>query len=146
MRLLGVGAGVTVGLIDGAKGLVAWAVAFLLTLGSPWALPLAGTLAVVGHCWPIYTRFHGGMGLGTGVGLVLVLSPLTVVLAALWWAGFFFGLFRRRFSPRSVTLALPIAVALSLAFFPLAVNVRWFLVLVTVVLVIRHLPEWNRER
>jgi glycerol-3-phosphate acyltransferase PlsY len=144
MRLVGVWAGVTVAVIDALKGLFAWSVAYIIMLGSPWALPLAGALAVAGHCWPIYTRFKGGMGLATGGALILVSSPWTIVIAILIWAVFFFLVFKKQYSPRCVTITAPVATALSVIFLPLTINVQLLLVLLTIVLVIRHLPEWNR--
>jgi glycerol-3-phosphate acyltransferase PlsY len=144
MRLIGVGAGAAVVVIDSLKGLFAWGVAFIIMLGNPWALPLAGTLAIIGHCWPVYTKFHGGMGLATAGGLILITSPFTIAFAIPVWALFYLGIFKKQYSPRCVTITIPVAVALSLIFLPLATNVQWLLGLLTIVLVIRHIPEWNR--
>ena len=144
MRLIGVRIGVSVVIIDALKGLVAWAGAYVIMAGNPWALPLAGTMAVIGHCWPIYTGFHGGMGLATGGALILVLSPLTIAVAIPIWAVWYIGIFRKKYSPRCVILTLPIATALSLMFLPLTLSVQWLLILLTIILIIRHLPEWHR--
>lgn len=144
MRLVGVGAGATVVVIDALKGLFAWGIAYIIMYGSPWALPLAGTLAVIGHCWPIYIKFHGGMGLATGGALILVTSPWTIAMAIPVWAVFFFLIFKKKYSPRCVTITMPIATVLSLIFLPLTINVQWLLILLTIVLVTRHLSEWNR--
>lgn len=144
LQLVGVWAGATVAVIDALKGLVAWVAAYIITLGSPWALPLAGTMAVSGHCWPIYTKFHGGMGLATGGALILILSPLIIVLAIPVWAVLYVGVYKKKYSPRCVIITMPIITGLSLLFLPLATNVQGLLVLLMIVLVIRHLPEWNR--
>jgi acyl phosphate:glycerol-3-phosphate acyltransferase len=144
MRLVGVWAGVTVVVIDALKGLFAWGVAYLIMLGSPWALPWAGTLAVMGHCWPIYTKFKGGMGLATGGALILVSSPWTIAIAIPVWAIFYGVVFKKQYSPRCVTITMPMATVLSIIFLPLTINVQLLVVLLTIVLVIRHLPEWNR--
>ena len=145
MRLTNPLIGAIVVLVDGLKGLIAWGGAFIILQGSPWALPLAGTLAVAGHCWPIYTRFHGGMGLATGGGLILIVSPLTLAFTIPIWAVCFFGLFRRAYSPRSVALSLMVGVPTQLIFAPPEPQVRWFLILITPILALRHLPEWNRK-
>jgi glycerol-3-phosphate acyltransferase PlsY len=144
MRLMGAWAGATVTVLDALKGLLAWAVAYLIMAGSPYALPLAGTLAVMGHCWPIYTKFHGGMGLATGGALILLLSPLTIGLVLPVWAIFYLGVFKKKYSPRCVIIAMPIAAALTLLLAPPAVNVQGLLLGVIAVLVARHLPEWQR--
>jgi acyl-phosphate glycerol 3-phosphate acyltransferase len=72
-------------LADGAKGVLAisaerqWA-------GNGWGIPIAATLVVIGHCYPLYTRFRGGMGLTTAGGVFLVLQPLLLAaLIAIWF-------------------------------------------------------------
>jgi len=144
MRLAGPWIGAAVVVIDGLKGLIAWGAAYVITLGDPYALPIAGMMAVIGHCWPIYTRFHGGMGLATGGGLILILSPLTIAIGAPIWAVLYLFVFKKQYSPRCVTIALPLAVIVSILFLPLAANVKWMIALVAPVLIIKHMPEWNR--
>jgi glycerol-3-phosphate acyltransferase PlsY len=79
---------VPVGLIDIGKGaLPAW-LGLQLGLGLPVATA-AGLAAVVGHNWPVLLRFHGGRGLGTFIGLLLVIFPWgfpwVVAFLALGW-------------------------------------------------------------
>ena len=65
---------VPVGLFDMAKAtLPAW-LALYLDLGQPTAAA-AGLAAVAGHNWPVFLRFTGGRGLGTFMGVLLVLFP-----------------------------------------------------------------------
>ena len=46
-----------------------------------------GAAAIVGHVFPIISRFRGGKGVATGAGVMAVLHPLvTVVLAVVWIA------------------------------------------------------------
>ncbi len=76
LRTLGPRAGALVLAIDMAKGAGAAAIAkWGLLPNSDLALALAGTLAVVGHTWPIFARFRGGKGVATGLGVLFVL----------WW-------------------------------------------------------------
>lgn len=42
---------------------------------------LAGTLAVAGHCWPLFGNFRGGMGLATAGGSILAIYPLGLAIA-----------------------------------------------------------------
>jgi len=144
MRLMGAWAGAAVTVVDALKGLLAWAVAYLIMMGNPYALPLAGTLAVSGHCWPIYTKFHGGMGLATAGAMVLLLSPQTIGFVILFWAILYIGIFKKKNSPRCVIIALPMAVIFTLLFVPPAAHVQGLLIGITPILVVRHLPEWNR--
>ncbi len=74
--VLGTGWGLGVMAADIAKGAVAAALGRRLA-GGPGA-NLAGTAAVVGHCWPATNRFRGGKGVATSVGHVLVTFPIHV--------------------------------------------------------------------
>jgi len=40
-----------------------------------------GMAAIAGHDWPIYLRFHGGRGLGTSLGVLLVMAPRVLIIA-----------------------------------------------------------------
>jgi acyl-phosphate glycerol 3-phosphate acyltransferase len=50
-----------------------------------WLEVAAGLAAFLGHCFPIYLRFHGGKGVATGAGVVAVLVPLPAAAALLAW-------------------------------------------------------------
>jgi glycerol-3-phosphate acyltransferase PlsY len=78
---------------------VAAAITLLLDLGKGWLAvwlatrygwsaytpAVAGSLAIVGHCWPVWLRFRGGMGLATGGGAILPFAPLLIPLGLLMW-------------------------------------------------------------
>jgi glycerol-3-phosphate acyltransferase PlsY len=145
MRLTNPRIGAMVVVIDGLKGLVAWGVAYIIMLGNGWALPIAGTMAVVGHCWPIYTRFQGGMGLATSGALIFILSPITLAFVIPVWATLFWGFFKKAYSSRAVVLALLIGVTIQILFSPPEFHIRWFLIFVIPILILRHLPEWHRK-
>ncbi len=81
LRQAGWLAGLVVLVLDVGKG--ALPVYLAVEIGhSQWVVPLGAALAVVGHCWPVWADFKGGMGLATAGGAVLAVSPL----------GFFLGL------------------------------------------------------
>lgn len=66
---------VVVGLLDiGKAALATWL--GLRWGGSVTAAAAAGMAAVVGHCWPWTLRFHGGRGVATCLGVLLVLFPV----------------------------------------------------------------------
>ena len=49
---------------------------------TPGQLGLLALIAIIGHCYPVYLGFRGGKGVATGLGIFLVLSPISVVMAA----------------------------------------------------------------
>ena len=82
---------VPVGLFDMAKAAFPAWLALYLGLGMPTAAA-AGLAAVAGHTWPIFLRFTGGRGLGTFMGLLVVIFPwgfpwLLAFLALGWRLG-----------------------------------------------------------
>jgi len=86
-RVLGWRAGVPVLLIDLGKGAAAAGLIPLLPLGSTPVDPttlavLCGVVAVLGHVFPVYTRFRGGKGVATAAGMLAVVAPVPVGIAA----------------------------------------------------------------
>jgi len=64
---------------DILKGYLPLLVIKLWLAPTPLQLGLAGVVAIVGHCYPVYLRFKGGKGVATGLGIFLVLDPLAVL-------------------------------------------------------------------
>ncbi|HEX7151081.1 MAG TPA: glycerol-3-phosphate 1-O-acyltransferase PlsY [Thermoanaerobaculia bacterium] len=57
----------------------------------PWQsrelwISLAGLVAVLGHMFPVWLRFHGGKGVATATGIFLGLEPIIVAAAILVFA------------------------------------------------------------
>ena len=71
-------------LLDGGKGAaVVMAVAWFG--GDPLAVGIAGLMAVVGHCFPVWLRFQGGKGVATCVATFAAFDiRLGLVFVALW--------------------------------------------------------------
>ena len=67
---------------DLAKGAVPVLVARWVTGGDPALEAACGVAAVIGSARSIFLGFHGGRGVATGVGTMLVIQPLAVILAA----------------------------------------------------------------
>ncbi len=74
---------------DALKGAIP--VAFVLFSGySAEIVAMTAAAAFLGHCYPVYLGFKGGKGVATGLGILLILSPLTVfgillVFGAVLW-------------------------------------------------------------
>ena len=44
-----------------------------------------GFVAIVGHCYPIWLKFHGGKGISSLFGVLLAVSPMSFVVCGLEW-------------------------------------------------------------
>lgn len=72
---------VIVGLGDVGKGMAAVTVAYWLGFGDVVAVA-CGLLAVMGHDYSLFLRFHGGNGTAAAVGALLALVPEATIPAA----------------------------------------------------------------
>jgi glycerol-3-phosphate acyltransferase PlsY len=81
VRALGWGGGLAVGLLDIAKGAVPLLVARALNAG-PLLEALTGIAAVLGANRSIFLRFHGGRGVATAIGAMLVMDWRVIAVAA----------------------------------------------------------------
>ena len=81
LRVLGKGPGITVFVLDIAKGIAAVLLGRLLMPDGELVPALCGLAAIVGHNWPVYFRFKGGKGIATTVGALATLSFLPALLA-----------------------------------------------------------------
>lgn len=84
LRAAGWKAGVAVTLIDVAKGALSVWLMQRYNPESGWVC--AAMLAVVvGHCYPVWLKFHGGKGVAAGFGAFLVLAPRAALAALVVW-------------------------------------------------------------
>ena len=80
-RALGTKYFVIVMVMDALKGAVPVAV----MLGDRHVAYMCGAAAVLGHVFPVTRRFHGGKGVATGAGVVLMLHPFVLLAAFASW-------------------------------------------------------------
>jgi acyl phosphate:glycerol-3-phosphate acyltransferase len=133
--------GIPVVLFDIAKGFVPALVGTLLVgelIGA-----LAGGLAMLGHWRPLFLRFSkGGKAVATAAGILLGLSTLLGVLAALLWLVTFFA-------TRYTSVASMVA-AVALPFLALLLGEPWpvlvFSVGAGVAVLLLHRPNLTRLR
>lgn len=82
IRQAGFGWGALVLILDIAKGFLPTYLA--LNVGrdaiSPYIIPITAACAVIGHCWPLFAQFRGGMGLATFGGALLAVNWLPFVI------------------------------------------------------------------
>lgn len=81
-RVLGLKAALPVFLCDAAKGMIGVG----LFHGTPSTMILGGILAMVGHNWSVFLGFKGGRGVATGLGVLIMLSPIVSAVCFAVWA------------------------------------------------------------
>ncbi|REG24403.1 acyl-phosphate glycerol-3-phosphate acyltransferase [Archangium gephyra] len=86
-RVAGKKLGAVVLLLDALKGALAVALALWLVPESPRLHAAVGLSAFLGHVYPIWLKLHGGKGVATALGVLVVLVPLGALAGALVYAG-----------------------------------------------------------
>ncbi len=101
--------GVIVLLLDLLKGLVPVLLMEILHSNID-ALPWLAFGIVLGHCYPIWLGWHGGRGLATTAGIMLLISPVAILL---WLLAYFLSSkIRPQVHLNSMIALLVVAVAL----------------------------------
>ena len=84
-RTLGKGAGIAVFIADSLKGQVGVMLGLSL-VGTPLAAVVGGLLAIIGHSFSLFLRFHGGKGVATSLGVLsMLMGDVTFMLFVLWF-------------------------------------------------------------
>jgi glycerol-3-phosphate acyltransferase PlsY len=81
LRAMGLWRAVAVATIDVLKGAAPVGLAIYLGAARP-GVALVGAAAVLGAWASVWLHFHGGRGVATGIGALLVIQPLAVLLGA----------------------------------------------------------------
>jgi len=106
-----------------------------------WIPPLTAALAVIGHCWPVFAGFRGGMGLAPANGAMMAAAPIVILITyALLIA---LTLLMRHSARASVVTGVLFAPLLWLVGFRGAVI--WIALVVGLVIAFRFLSDWNRK-
>lgn len=144
IRQAGFGWGALVLILDIAKGFLPTYLA-LLFVGwdeiPSYMVPVTAALAVVGHCWPVFAQFRGGMGLATFGGSLLAVN----------WLAFMIGLgllialllITRHGARASVFTGILIAPAFWV--FSLRGTEFWIAIAGGIVIALRFTIDWNRK-
>jgi len=79
-RVLGIGAGLVVLVLDAAKGAGAAALAQHFSVCT-WLVAGTGFAAILGHCFSPFLRGKGGKGVATALGVFIVVAPALALVA-----------------------------------------------------------------
>ncbi len=106
-----------------------------------WIVPLTAACVVLGHCWPVFAQFRGGMGLACAGGSVLAASPLAFLIAV---AILILLVLILRHPARASAFAGVVSPP-SLWLLGLRGIEFWIGVAVGIVIAYRFLIDWNRK-
>jgi glycerol-3-phosphate acyltransferase PlsY len=140
IRQAGLGWGILVLILDISKGFLPTYIA--AQLGLPIAVTaITAGLAVVGHCWPIFAQFRGGMGLATTGGCLLAIWPLGFVIGL----GVLISLTLLLHHSARASFFTGLSISIVLWLFAQRGLLIWVAIATGAVVAIRFLDDWNRE-
>jgi acyl phosphate:glycerol-3-phosphate acyltransferase len=140
IRQAGIVPGALVFILDVAKGFTPTWLA-LHFAPAAWIAPLTAALAVIGHCWPVFAGFRGGMGLAPANGGMLAAFPFAIFITYALLGLLTLAL--RHSARASVITGILIAPLFWLI--GLRGPLLWIAAAVGLVVAVRFLIDWNRK-
>jgi glycerol-3-phosphate acyltransferase PlsY len=140
VRQAGLLPGALVFILDVAKGFGPTWLA-LHYAPAAWIAALTAALAVLGHCWPVFAGFRGGMGLAPANGGMLAAFPFAIFIT--YGMLGLLTLVLRHSARASVVTGLLIAPLFWLI--GLRGPILWIAAAVGLVVACRFLIDWNRK-
>jgi len=125
-----------VGIFDLIKGLVVVWVAQLMGLDITQQLAV-GLAAIIGHNWPIFLRFSGGRGVGTTIGVIIILpiiNDMTPWGTIAFLAALIIGTIIMRSSPVPVFVGVAALPLVSWFYEPLSVTLGFLAMFLIIVI------------
>lgn len=83
MRAAGLKLAALVWILDMLKTIIAILIGYII--GGIDLAAWCGFFAVLGHCYPVWLRFHGGKGVSCMFGMFLAINPLMFVICGIEW-------------------------------------------------------------
>jgi glycerol-3-phosphate acyltransferase PlsY len=74
--------GMAVLIFDICKGLCAVWLSGIISDNDPLSLGISAVAVMLGHCYPVFLRFHGGKAVACFIGAFLYLAPLSLAAVA----------------------------------------------------------------
>ena len=138
-RTLGKIPGIIVFLADSLKG-QAGVLLGLSLVGTPLAAVIGGLLAIVGHSFSLFLRFHGGKGVATSLGvLTMLMGNVTLIVFVLWFTIVYMT---RYVSLGSVVAGVLTPILAALFAYPMEYIV--FTVIAALLVIVRHRENIKR--
>ena len=130
MRVGGLRMAGLVWILDMAKAIIAVALGtWIAGVGfGAWC----GFFAVLGHCFPIWLKFHGGKGISALFGIVLAVNPIMFVVCGIEW------LIVALTSGKSSAGAVVVFCLMPVLGFVMNTTVGWAFLAVAILCALRH--------
>jgi glycerol-3-phosphate acyltransferase PlsY len=143
IRQAGFGWGALVLILDIAKGFLPTYLALLVVRDniSHYIIPLTAACAIIGHCWPLFAQFRGGMGLATFGGALLAVNWFAFVIGL----GLLLLLTVTIHHGARASVATGILMAPVFWLFHLRGIEFWIAIAGGLVIAYRFLIDWNRK-
>ena len=139
-RVLGLGGGLGVLILDAGKGAVSVMLAQNILGDKPFLYLLAGLFAIAGHNLSLFLGFKGGRGVATSVGVLGSLAPQVILVAFVVWLGLVVT--TRYVSLGSITGAALLPILMY--FFDKEIPVVGFSLLIAAFVIYSHKPNIGR--
>lgn len=142
-RVLGKKVGVSVSVLDALKSVLATAIVYFIF---PQQIAVAGFMAAIGHCFPLFANFKGGKAVASIMGFLLSmglfqLMPIWIFIIAL--GSFFAILYLTKYVSLSSMLSIAIAL-IATTFFEIDSMYRVYLGLLLALTIWRHKENIRR--
>jgi acyl phosphate:glycerol-3-phosphate acyltransferase len=142
IRQAGFGPGALVFIIDVGKGFVpTWLALHTLPAEAALIVALTAGMAVVGHCWPLFANFRGGMGLAAAGGALMAVQFVGAVI----FLGVLVALVLVIRHGARASVAAGVLTAPVLWLCGLRGTLVWVAVCIGLVIAFRFLIDWNRR-
>jgi glycerol-3-phosphate acyltransferase PlsY len=143
IRQAGFGWGALVAILDVAKGFIPTYLALHVGRDAipTYIVPLTAALGLVGHCWPLFAQFRGGMGIAVFGGALFATNWVTAFVGLALLLALLFTL--RHGARASVLTGILVAPLFWLLHFR-GVEL-WIALACGPVMAYRFLIDWNRK-
>ena len=140
IRQAGFAPGAAVLILDILKGFLP--LYFAIRAGHPaWSLAITAALAVLGHCYPVFANFRGGMGLAVAGGATLAASPIAFLISL---SLLIFLMLVLKHSARAALFA-GLSAPILLYILNFRDNELWIVAATGFAVAIRFTIDWNRQ-
>lgn len=152
IRVLGWKFGIAVIIVDVGKGVLATLLISQLRIDpilvfSPDMVQIfAGSCAISGHIWPVFARFKGGKGVGTGGGMLFSLYPAAGFVCLVIFACILLTVRIVSVSSIAAAISLPIVILAMKKFmdYPISNELFYFSILAAILIIYTHRSNIKR--